>query len=219
MLPLTQCLLILLVLVSAAGGIAGSVLLWNLLVAIRRNSGWTAVPREFDPSKDVTTVLPVPLGASTCIHRWVVVSEQKLSNAHQERLAVIMKCDGCGAIDKTIQAIPAPPQAAPPRAECRHRWDREKTVTLDSAYEQMRKAEEKIPHTQFMKKASQLDATTIEPWMFKKTYISRLICNQCGEVITTVASNVESPEFCNENGDSETLLPHEKVRILQTGEG
>jgi hypothetical protein len=189
---MTHLLLVLLVLVAAGSGVLVTSVLMKVLGAIKRNSGWTVHPREFDASKDVTTVLPVPLGASTCCHRWVVASEQKLTAPHQERLAVIMKCDLCGSIDKTVQAIgppPPPPVIPTPKSECRHRWDREKTVTLDSAYEQMTKAEQKVPHTQFMKKASQLDATTIEPWMFRKTYVSIRVCTLCGLVEKIIASN------------------------------
>lgn len=83
---------------------------------------------------------------------------------------------------------------------------------LDSAYEQMSKAEQKIPHTQFMKKASQLDATTIEPWMFRKTYISIRVCVHCGEIEKVISSNFTTEDEAQVEEQIEQAFDSIKLR-------
>lgn len=87
-----------------------------------------------------------------------------------------------------------PPVPPPPRSECRHKWDEKKAVTLDSAYEQMSKV--KASNGQWKKDVKQPDITSddIEPWMFRKTYVSIRVCTLCGEVDKSIVSNLTDNE-------------------------
>ena len=104
---------------------------------------YIASAQIFDAARDVTTNMPIPLAAATCQHRWDVLKEEKLLAPHEQKSYVILQCQHCGLLDKTVQAtskIPNPPKPSLPKSECRHKWEKEQKVVLDSAYEQMLKS-------------------------------------------------------------------------------
>lgn len=153
---------------------------------------------QFDPNSPVTTVSPAPFASQACSHDWEIVTEQVLEVEHETRLVVIMKCNKCGLVDKTMSVTSAPPKPPPPppvpplpRCECRHRWEKEKNVTLDSAYEQMSKVKGGNGQWKKDSKTPELDQKKLEPWMFRKVYISVRVCTQCGEVDKSIVSNLE----------------------------
>jgi Zn ribbon nucleic-acid-binding protein len=117
---------------------------------------------------------------------------------HEKRLVHVLKCLKCGLIDKTMAVTSVPPKPTPvpapplPRSECRHRWEKEKVVTLDSAYEQMAKV--KGNNGQWKKDAKTPDTGKPEPWMFRKVYISVRVCTQCGEIDKNIVSNLEGED-------------------------
>lgn len=152
---------------------------------------------QFDPDAEVTTVCPAPFAAQACSHDWETVNETVLEMPHEKRLIHVMKCAKCGLIDKTMATTSAPPKPPPPppapplpRSECRHRWEKEKVVTLDSAYEQMAKV--KGGNGQWKKDAKTPEmAGAPAPWMFRKVYISVRCCTNCGEIDKSIVSNLE----------------------------
>lgn len=208
--------------------------------------------KEYKPSSDVTTVIPVPIHAATCDHDWDTISEQTLEMPHEKKFVSLLKCTRCGMLDKTVQTTsPPPPAPKPPppppclhdwqvvieqsmemshekrvlvvltcrkcgiidkttecttpipkrdwiKADCRHNWDVEKKVTLDSAYEQMLKSitvktgynGKKIDPN----KELGLDLDKAPAWMFRKTSVSVRVCKTCGEVDKIIASNFDVGE-------------------------
>lgn len=153
---------------------------------------------QFNPDADVTTVCPAPFAAQACSHDWDTVTEQVLEMPHEKRAMIVMKCLKCGLIDKTMATTsappkpPAPPPPPPvPRCECRHKWEKEKIVTLDSAYEQMSKVKGNNGQWKKDAKTPEVDGKKLEPWMFRKVYISVRVCTQCGEIDKSIVSNLE----------------------------
>jgi hypothetical protein len=151
---------------------------------------------QFDPASPVTTVSPAPFAAMTCAHDWDIVTDQTLEMDHEKRAVVIMSCNKCGLVDKTMTVtspVPPPPKPLPPppppKSECRHRWDKEKVVTLDSAYEQMSRV--RVSGQKKDTKPPELDQSNLEPWMFRKIHISIRVCTQCGEIDKSIVSNLE----------------------------
>lgn len=155
---------------------------------------------QYDPKAEVTTICPVPIGSLGCSHDFETVVNETLEVDHEKKCIVILKCEKCGLIDKTIVATSTPPKVVPPpvppvpRSECRHKWDDKKAVTLDSAYEQMSKI--KVSNGQWKKdvKQPEIKPEEIEPWMFRKTYVSIRICTLCGEVDKSIVSNLTDQE-------------------------
>lgn len=142
----------------------------------------------FDPNKEINTIIPVPYEATTCSHDWEAVCDQLLEGTTENKHILVIKCHKCGMIDKTIQTVKsALPQ---PKAECRHQWVKEKSVTLDSAYEQIAKKNSNYGS----KKDVDIDLGDPQPWMFRKTYISVRICQLCGEIDRCVAANFQEGE-------------------------
>ena len=153
---------------------------------------------QFDPQAMVTTVCPVPLGATTCSHMWEKELEQTLEMPHEKRLVLVLRCRDCGLIDKTIQVTSPPPKPPDPpkpyippepRSECRHTWEKEKTVTLNSAYEQIVNGGGTAPSVK---------EGVLQPWMFRKKHIAIRVCRKCGEIDRCVAAN-----FDDENVEDE----------------
>ena len=119
------------------------------LAAMHNNDGKTTgtilLPViKMDPKSECNTVLPLPIGAEMCAHSMNVIVKEILRAPHEERAIIICECSKCGVIDKTFAVTsvpplpPLPPPLPPlPKAECRHRWTKEKSVTLNSAFEQM----------------------------------------------------------------------------------
>jgi hypothetical protein len=152
---------------------------------------------QYNPDAEITTVCPAPFAAASCSHDWETVNETILDMPHEKKLIHVQKCCKCGLVDKTVAATSAPPKPPPPppapplpRSECKHRWEKEKVVTLDSAYEQMAKV--RGSNGQWKKDAKVPDmSSTPEPWMFRKVYISVRVCTQCGEIDKSIVSNLE----------------------------
>ncbi len=216
--------------------------------------------KEFDPNKDVTTVVPMTLGAATCTHSWTPIVDRVLEMPHEKKQILVLECRNCGMVDKTVQATstmppprlvippkplppppckhdwttqqlqnldmphekkfvhimvckncgavdkttevttPVPPPPNPPwtKDQCKHKWDVEKRVLIDSAYEQMLESI-KVKASQYgtgkkvdPNKQLDLELDTAPAWMFKKTYISVRTCTVCGEIDKTIASNFEA---------------------------
>jgi hypothetical protein len=123
-----------------------------------------------------------------------VVSDQVLEMAHEKRSVLVMKCLNCGLIDKTMattSALPKPPPPPPlpplPKSECKHAWEKEKTVTLDSAYEQMNKGATKL-------KRDITKPEIFEKWMFRKVHMCVRVCRHCGDIDKSIITNIDSEE-------------------------
>lgn len=172
---------------------------------------------KLDPKAECSTVLPLPIGAEMCAHKMEVIVKEIIRAPHEERAIIICECTKCGVIDKTIAVTSAPPKPPlppplppPPRAECRHRWVKEKSVTLQSAFEQMeeilkqRNGKSKTTKVTYdpKKKTTEepeqqeavFDPTNAPSWMFKKKYIQSKTCELCGEIDRAVVSNFEEGE-------------------------
>ncbi len=156
-----------------------------------------------DKTIEVTSKMPPPVPpvpAPPCSHEWETVERTKLGSENEFKLVLVQKCPKCGSIDKTIEAVkiplpPVPPEPKPPKSECRHKWEVEKSIALDSAYEQMAKAKAKVKANSRTKTDDKSDDVLLEDpqkWMFRKTLISIRVCSTCGEVDKTVASNFDS---------------------------
>ena len=227
-----------------------------IIVALKKGSlgrtTYMGTMQQFVPTKDVTTVVPVPLHAATCDHDWETVTEQALEMPHEKKIVIIMSCHRCGIIDKTVQVTspPPPPAPEPPcqhewqtvidqvldvahekravviltcrkcgtidkttevtskppappapqwtKANCKHDWDVEKKVVLESAYEQMLKS---ISVKQSYGRAKvdtekrlDLDLNTAPAWMFRKSYVCVRVCKVCGEIDKIQTSNFDLAE-------------------------
>ena len=117
--------------------------------------------------------------AQACHHEWGVLKEEKLQNEREQMTILILQCKYCGNLDKTVESVslPDPPKPTEPRSECRHHWEKQKSVELESAYEQM--------------KGNSESCESFQPWMFRKTVIIQRICSRCGEISTIESSNYD----------------------------
>ena len=108
---------------------------------------------------------PNPL-APVCHHEWGMLKEESLRNDHEQKTITILQCKYCGHLDKTVESIrvPDPPKQIEPRSECRHNWEKQKSVEIQSAYEQMTGNSE--------------SCESFQPWMFRKTVIIQRICSR-----------------------------------------
>jgi hypothetical protein len=159
-----------------------------------------------DKTMAVTSTAPKPLPPPPlppCNHSWVAVTDNTLDVAHEKKIVVILTCKNCGAIEKTVETTskaPPPPQVPLPKAECRHKWEVEKRVLLDSAYEQMLESiKVKTSSYSSAKKVDpskelDLDLNKAPTWMFQKTYVCIRVCTLCGEIDKTIASNFDKEE-------------------------
>ena len=148
-----------------------------------------------DKTVQVTSPEPPPAPAVPCCHDWQNLTEQVLELPHEKKVVLVLSCRKCGMLDKTKETTTPVPKG---KEDCRHRWDKQKSVTLDSAYEQMLRS---ISIKQSYGKVKvdtdkkiNLDLNKAPAWIFKKTYVCEWVCTQCGEVHTTVASNFDSSE-------------------------
>ena len=130
---------------------------------------------------DITTVLPVPLGAATCNHDWEVLTDTTLEMSHEKKYVLVVACRRCGVLDKTIATTSKPPKSPD---DCHHRWGEEKSVRLESAFEQMADAKNFD-----MKK---LDLEDLPREFFRKTYTKVYKCEDCGVIQVVQASNLEA---------------------------
>ncbi len=133
---------------------------------------------------DITTVQPATLTATICTHRWEIISEKTLVVPHEQRHVIILKCDLCGSLDKTSVVTNKPPAPEWKKENCRHDWDDEKAIRLESAFEQLADAGKSLD----MKK---MDIEDLPKDFFRKSYTKVRICKVCGEVNTVQASNYE----------------------------
>jgi len=138
-----------------------------------------------------------PLLAPVCHHEWGVLKEEALENEREKKTITILQCKFCGNLDKTVESIrvPDPPKPAEPRSECRHSWELQKSIELESAYEQMKDNSE--------------SCESFQPWMFRKTVIIQRICTRCGEISTVESSNYDLKDL-PENSTETT--PYRKPR-------
>lgn len=157
-----------------------------------------------DKTMAVTSAAPKPLPPPACNHNWVSITDNTLDVAHEKKIVVILTCQNCGAIDKTVETTSKPPtvpQSLVPKSECRHKWEVEKRVLLDSAYEQMLESiKVKTNNYGNSKKVDpnkelDLDLNEAVPWMFKKTYVCVRVCTLCGELDKTIASNISDKDI------------------------
>lgn len=153
-----------------------------------------------DKTLAVTSTAPKPLPPPPCSHSWVVTTDNTLDVAHEQKVVVILTCKNCGSIDKTVETTSKAPQMPVPKAECRHKWEVEKRVLLDSAYEQMLESikvkSSAYSNTKKVDPAKELDLdlNKAPTWMFKKTYVCVRVCTLCGEIDKTIASNFEADD-------------------------
>lgn len=148
--------------------------------------------------KTIETTSPVPksLPVLPCNHQWEEIANNVLEMDHEKRLNVILKCKNCGSLDKTESVtgkIPREFMPALPKSECKHSWKLEKQLTLPSAYEQIVDMAKLATQSRSKSRpdAPDIDHEKLSPWMFRKTYLVERICTDCGEINTTIASNIE----------------------------
>jgi predicted Zn-ribbon and HTH transcriptional regulator len=227
---------------------AGLLAVLIYLMANKNKTTYLGMAKEFDPNKDVTTIMPMPLSAATCTHSWTAIVDRVLEMPHEKKQILVLECRNCGMVDKTVQTTSALPPPLPPppckhdwttqhlenldmphekklihimvckncgavdkttevtapvpapawtKEQCRHKWDVEKRVLIDSAYEQMlesikvRKDNYSSAKKIDPNKALDLDLNNAPNWMFRKTYVSIRTCTVCGEIDKTIASNFD----------------------------
>ncbi len=142
--------------------------------------------------------LPPPPPAPPCDHDWQSVSEQMLEVDHEKRYSLVLTCRKCGSIDKTSAVTSKAPEPHWTKEQCRHKWEKEKAVTLDSAYEQMLKSI-KVAPTGYGQKTTKvdpekkllLDLNKAPAWMFRKSYVCVRVCTVCGDIDKIVTSNFD----------------------------
>lgn len=174
-----------------------------------RTGGTILLPvTRMDPKAECNTVLPLPLGSEMCSHSMDIIAKEIIHAPHEERAVIILQCSKCGVMDKTIAVTSPPPKPPPdpppPRSECRHVWVKEKTVTLNSAFEQMEEflkqnTLKKTITIKGGKKGEEIEKTVFDPssapsWMFMKKCVKERICSKCGEIDRVVSSNFEVEE-------------------------
>ena len=146
-----------------------------------------------DKTVQITSPQPPPeppQPPTPCQHDWQTVVEQRLEAAHEQKVVVVLTCRKCGQIDKTTEVTSKPPPILAEewtKAECRHKWETEKKVVLDSAYEQMLKSisfKENYGRTSKVdtNKKLDLDLDKAPAWMFRKSYVCIRVCSTCGEI-------------------------------------
>lgn len=142
---------------------------------------------------------PKPLPPPPCKHDWTTQQQQNLDMPHEKKFVHIMVCKICGAVDKTTEVTSAIPAPTWTKEQCKHKWDVEKRVLIDSAYEQMlesikvRKDNYSSAKKIDPNKMLELDLNVAPAWMFRKTYVSVRTCTICGELDKFVASNFDEP--------------------------
>lgn len=151
---------------------------------------------KLDPKNEISTVFPMPLGSEICAHNMEVIVNQKITSPHEEKTVIVLQCLKCGAIDKTIVANSPAPKPIPPKSECRHRWIKEKAISLNSAFEQMEEVlSQPAKNNQLAKNKKTIieenSPTSLPPWMFQKKICIQRICSECGEVDRAVVSNFD----------------------------
>jgi hypothetical protein len=138
---------------------------------------------------DITTVQPATLGSATCCHSWDVMSDKVLEVSHEMKHSLVLVCHKCGTLDKTIvttSKIPEPPKPQFRREDCCHKWDEEKSVRLESAFEQLSGAKNV--------NIQKLDIDSLPREFFRKVYTKVRVCRTCGEVNVVQASNYDIEE-------------------------
>ena len=138
--------------------------------------------QQVNPEADITTILPISAHSAICDHDWEVMAERVLEMPHEKKSVLVMACRRCGIVDKTVQSTSPPP---PCKTDCHHKWETEKKITLESAYEQILKSDDK---------RIEIDLSEAQPWMFRKSYVSIRICSVCGELDKVITSNFELAE-------------------------
>jgi uncharacterized Zn finger protein len=160
---------------------------------------------SLDKTIETTSVVPKsmpalpPAPVVPCNHEWEEITNDVLEAPHEKKLNVILKCKKCGTLDKTesvTSKVPREFMPSLPRSECRHSWKVEKQVTLPSAYEQIVDMAKLATQSRSKSRpdAPEIDHEKLEPWMFRKTYLCERVCQECGEVNTTVASNIDGEQ-------------------------
>jgi RNase P subunit RPR2 len=169
---------------------------------------------RMDVKAECNTVLPVPIGAEMCHHSMEVITNQVLRTTHEEKCVIVLQCIKCGVIDKTIAVTSPVPRTEPTRAECRHAWVKEKTITLQSAFEQMEDLlikDKSSVFKPFKRKIeneeetspSNFDPSIAPPWMFRKTMCIQRICSKCGEIDRAIMSNFDVDDEENNGEEAE----------------
>jgi hypothetical protein len=163
--------------------------------------------------KTVQTTSPAPpplkpLPAPPCHHDWFTEQCQNLDMPHEKKCVLILKCKNCGALDKTIEVTSPTPAPAWTKDQCKHKWDVDKRVLVDSAYEQMLESI-KVKSSNYSSikkidpnKALDLDLNEAPSWMFRKTYICTRVCSICGEIDKIITSNFNIDEEINEETET-----------------
>jgi Zn ribbon nucleic-acid-binding protein len=159
-----------------------------------------------DKTMQVTSKAPPPAPKTPCSHEWLTEVSQNLEMPHEKKLVLVLKCKNCGVLDKTTEVTSPIPAPAWTKEQCRHKWEVEKRVLIDSAYEQMLESiKVKTNNYSSAKKIDpnkelDLDLNNAPAWMFQKRYVSIRTCSVCGEVDKTIASNFDAEE---ENAEQE----------------
>jgi len=180
----------------------------QILVLECRNCGMVDKTVQTTSALPPPAPLPKPLPPPPCKHDWSCVQYQNLEMPHEKKFILIQTCKNCGALDKTTEVTSPVPAPAWTKEQCKHKWDVEKRVLIDSAYEQMLESI-KVRRDNYSSskkidpnKALDLELNKAPAWMFRKTYVSIRTCTVCGEVDKTVASN-----FDGDAPPEEGLLP------------
>lgn len=151
------------------------------------------------PAPPIPPVVPTP-----CKHNWDAVVNSTLDVEHEKKVVAILTCKLCGKLDKTVEVTSKAPEPVLTKDQCRHKWNVEKKILIDSAYEQMLESI-KVKTNNYSNtkkidpnKALDLELQFAPPWMFRKTLVQIMVCSACGEVSKTIASNMgEESEVTN----------------------
>lgn len=136
--------------------------------------------------------LPLPPGADICSHNWRLVANEKISTKAEEKVLIVQCCDLCGLVDKSeavVKALP-PPE---PVSECKHDWSLKRDAEVESAYEQAAKLYQMI-----FEETGEVPPPEVKlpdlgnPVNFRKTLVRERICNRCGKIHVTQASNIDT---------------------------
>jgi hypothetical protein len=144
-------------------------LMFIILVVLFKRFSAPAAQTYDGTNVEQTTKLPLNFAAQTCHHDWEQLSKENLEGMFERKFVLILKCKGCGTIDKTIETV---------QPTCKHDWSSTE-VTVKSAHEQMATSSYYTPQKPGPDNA----------WVWGKQNVLVRTCRRCGETHETKVEN------------------------------